>query len=81
MTLAIPELALAVLVGPPGPGKSTLVLPHFKPTEVLSSDFCRGLVSSDENNQAATGDAFDVLHYVAAKRLADGPGESLRRPS
>jgi protein phosphatase len=39
---------------------------------VLSSDFCRGLVSDDENDQAATNDAFDVLHYVAAKRLAAG---------
>lgn len=26
---------------------------HFKPTEVLSSDFCRALVSDDENNLAA----------------------------
>ncbi len=39
---------------------------------MLSSDFCRGLVSDDENDQAATNDAFDVLHYIAAKRLAAG---------
>jgi protein phosphatase len=39
---------------------------------VLSSDFCRGLVSDDENNQSATHDAFEVLHFVAAKRLAAG---------
>ena len=45
---------------------------HFLPTEVLSSDYCRGLVSDDENDQAATGDAFSVLHYIAAKRLALG---------
>ena len=38
----------------------------------MSSDFCRGLVSDDENNQAATNDAFDVLHFIAAKRLAAG---------
>src|SRR3984885_5441955 len=45
---------------------------HFLTTEVLSSDFCRGLVSDDENSQAATKDAFEVLHFIAAKRLAAG---------
>ena len=72
MTLTLPELCLVVLVGPSGSGKSTFARRHFKPTEVLSSDFCRGLVSDDENDQAATGDAFDMLKYVAAKRLARG---------
>ncbi len=72
MKLTIPELSLVVLVGPSGAGKSTFGRTHFLPTEVLSSDYCRGLVSDDENDQGATGDAFDVLHYVAAKRLARG---------
>ena len=72
MQLTIPELALVVLVGASGSGKSTFARTHFKPTEVLSSDFCRGLVADDENDQSATGDAFDVLHYVARKRLAAG---------
>src|SRR3712207_1699985 len=70
MKLTIPELSLVVLIGASGSGKSTFARQHFKPTEVLSSDFCRGLVSDDENNQAATGDAFEVLHFIAAKRLA-----------
>ncbi len=39
---------------------------------MISSDFCRGLVSDDENDQAATGDAFDVLYFIASKRLARG---------
>jgi protein phosphatase len=72
VTLTIPELSLVVLIGPSGSGKSTFARTHFKPTETLSSDFCRGLVSDDENDQAATADAFAVLHYVAAKRLARG---------
>lgn len=72
MKLTIPELSLVVLVGPSGCGKSTFARKHFKPTEVLSSDFCRGLVSDDENDQAATKDAFEVLHLIAAKRLASG---------
>ena len=45
---------------------------HFKPTEVISSDFCRGLVADDENDQSATPDAFDVLHYIVGKRLRRG---------
>src|SRR5215212_8961529 len=72
MKLTIPELCLVVLVGPSGCGKSTFAQQHFKPTEVLSSDFCRGLVSDDENSQDATNDAFDVLKYVVGKRLARG---------
>src|SRR5215210_2084721 len=72
MKLTIPELSLVVLVGPSGCGKSTFARKHFKPTEVLSSDYCRGLVSDDENDQAATKDAFEVLHFIARKRLAAG---------
>ncbi|MCC3770442.1 polynucleotide kinase-phosphatase [Streptomyces sp. UNOC14_S4] len=71
-TLAVPELSLVVLVGATGSGKSTFAARHFRPTEVISSDFCRGLVSDDENDQSASGDAFDVLHYIAGKRLAAG---------
>jgi protein phosphatase len=68
----LPALSLVVLVGVSGSGKSTFARKHFLGTEVISSDFCRGLVSDDENDQAATKDAFDVLHYIAAKRLAAG---------
>jgi len=68
--ITLPDLSLVVLIGPSGCGKSTFARQHFKPTEVLSSDFCRGLVADDENDQSATNDAFAVLHYVARKRLA-----------
>jgi polynucleotide kinase-phosphatase len=71
-TLDLPELCLVVLVGVSGSGKSTFARRHFKPTEVLSSDVCRGLVCDDENDQAATKDAFEVLHFIAGKRLAGG---------
>ncbi|MFF7986689.1 polynucleotide kinase-phosphatase [Streptomyces sp. NPDC007901] len=70
--LPVTDLSLVVLVGASGSGKSTFARRHFKPTEVISSDFCRGLVSDDENDQSATKDAFDVLHYIAGKRLAAG---------
>src|ERR1700681_4913887 len=72
MKISIPRLSLVVLVGPSGSGKSTFAKKHFLPTEVLSSDTCRGLVSDEENNQAATKDAFELLHFIASKRLALG---------
>jgi protein phosphatase len=71
-TIGVPALSLVVLVGASGSGKSTFARKHFLGTEVISSDFCRGLVSDDENDQAATKDAFAVLHFIAAKRLAAG---------
>jgi protein phosphatase len=70
MKITLPELSLVVLIGPSGSGKSTFARKHFKSTEVLSSDYCRELVSDDENSQTATNDAFEVLHFIAAKRLA-----------
>src|SRR5436190_2104582 len=72
MTLTIPELSFVVLIGVSGSGKSTFARKHFKPTEILSADYCRGLVSDDENSQAATKDAFELLHFIARKRLAAG---------
>jgi protein phosphatase len=72
MELRIPNLSLVVMVGCSGSGKSTFARSHFAPTEVLSSDFCRGLVSNDENSQDATNDAFDVLRYIVGKRLTRG---------
>jgi protein phosphatase len=70
--VTIPELSMVVLIGISGSGKSTFAAAHFAPTEVISSDFCRALVSDDENDQAATADAFDVLNFIAGKRLAAG---------
>lgn len=66
------DLSLVVLIGASGSGKSTFAHKHFKPTEIVSSDFCRGLVADDENDQSASRDAFDVLHYIAYKRLEAG---------
>src|SRR5271170_3905099 len=72
MKISIPNLSLVVLIGPSGSGKSTFARKHFRSTEVLSSDACRGMVSDDENNQAVTNEAFALLHYIAAQRLALG---------
>ena len=71
-TLKFPELSLVVLMGASGSGKSTFARRHFLATEILSSDACRGLVSDDESSIDASKDAFDVLHFIAGKRLARG---------
>jgi len=72
MEIQIPKLSLVVLIGPSGSGKSTFAQKHFRPTEVLSSDYCRALVCDDENDQSVTPEAFEVMHFVLRKRLAAG---------
>lgn len=72
MNLRLPELSLVLLIGPSGSGKSTFARKHFKPTEIVSSDVCRGLVSDDENNQAVSPQAFAVLEFIVRQRLALG---------
>ena len=70
--IKIPEMALVVLIGASGSGKSTFAAQHFLPTEILSSDHYRAVVSDDANSQAATGAAFDALNHIAALRLQLG---------
>ena len=70
--IKLPDLCLVVLVGVSGSGKSSFARRHFAPTEVVSSDFCRSLVSDDENDQTVTEQAFEVLHSIASARLQVG---------
>ncbi|MGC4042198.1 MAG: polynucleotide kinase-phosphatase [Armatimonas sp.] len=69
MNFELPDFALVALVGSSGSGKSTFAKKHFLPTEILSSDAMRGVVSDDETSLEATGDAFEALHYLAGIRL------------
>lgn len=76
-SITIPQRALVVLSGPAGAGKSTfarrIIQKHrhqgFKPTMIVSSDQCRGLVCDDESNQQVNRDTFDLFHYIIYKRL------------
>jgi len=70
--IKLPQLSLVVLVGISGSGKSTFAARHFLPTEIISSDHCRALVSNDENDLSATPAAFEVLNFIAEKRLIAG---------
>jgi hypothetical protein len=69
MRITVPEFSLVLLVGASGSGKSTFARRHFRPTEIVSSDVRRGLVADDENDQAATPDAFALLHAMLDLRL------------
>ena len=79
MTISIPNLSLVVLIGPSGSGKSTFARKHFLPTEVLSSDACRGMVSDDENNQAVTQRSLRTPALHRRQRLALGTADRRRR--
>src|ERR1700750_3152169 len=70
MKITLSSPSLVCLIGASGSGKSTFAARHFLPTEVISSDFCRGLVADDENDQSASEDAFAVLHEIRSRRLA-----------
>lgn len=67
--LEIPDFALVVLIGSTGSGKSTFAARHFLPTEIVSSDRCRGLVCDDETNQDVSADAFELMRDIVGKRL------------
>jgi protein phosphatase len=67
--IELPDFSLVVLIGSTGSGKSTFAARHFLPTEVISSDHCRALVSDDEADQGVTADAFDLVREIAGKRL------------
>ena len=69
MNLVIPEPSLVVLIGASGSGKSTFAKKHFQPTEIVSSDYCRALISDDENDQSVTPEAFELLHLIVSRRL------------
>lgn len=70
--IVVPALSLVLLVGPSGAGKSTFARMHFRPTEILSSDFFRAMIADDEADQTATREAFHLLHQVAEARLRRG---------
>ena len=68
--MRLPTNALVVLVGPSGAGKSHWAAANFRPGQVVESDALRALVGTDEGDQRAGTDAFDVLDLVLERRLA-----------
>lgn len=67
--ISLPEFCLVLLIGASGSGKSTFAGKHFKQTEIVSSDWARGLVADDENSLEATADAFELVHSLIEIRM------------
>jgi predicted kinase len=61
---------LVVLVGAAGSGKSTFAARWFDPSEILSSDAFREILTGDASDQRATKTAFSIIHREVTKRLA-----------
>ena len=72
LSVAIPADAMVLLIGIAASGKSTFAARHFRPTQILSSDALRAVITDDPHAQSATDDAFDLLHRILAMRLRRG---------
>jgi predicted kinase len=70
--ILLPPMALVVLIGVSGSGKSTFAAHHFGSTEVLSSDAFRAIVADDAADQGASRAAFELLHLATRRRLERG---------
>jgi protein phosphatase len=70
--IKLPRNTLLLLCGPAGAGKSTFAAKHFLPSQVISSDECRALISDDATNQAVSGHAFELMNFIITRRLSLG---------
>jgi protein phosphatase len=61
--------SLVVLCGPSACGKSTFAKKHFRPTQIISSDWARSAVCDDERDQRFNAQAFDLVHFIVHQRL------------
>lgn len=71
-TLKIPKTSLVVLCGSAGCGKSSFARRNFTPTQVVSSDECRAMVSDDESDMSSSRSAFKVFRLIIEQRLILG---------
>lgn len=72
MELVLPCRSLIILCGTAGCGKSTFASSHFKPSEIVSSDGCRAVISDDEGNMESSADAFQLFYLIIEKRMKYG---------
>ncbi len=61
--------SIVLLCGPAACGKSTFAQRHFRPTQIVSSDWARGWVCDDERDQRFQAQAFALVHYLTELRL------------
>jgi len=68
-TIRLVRPSVVVLCGPAACGKSTFAQRHFRPTQVISSDWARAQVCDDERDQRYNAPAFALLHFLVEQRL------------
>jgi len=61
--------SIILLCGPAACGKSTFAERHFRPTQIISSDWARGRVCDDERDQRFQSQAFALVRYLTELRL------------
>ncbi len=61
--------SIVVLCGPAACGKSTFAARHFRPTQIISSDWARACVCDDDRDQRFNAQAFALVHFLIAQRL------------
>jgi len=61
--------SIVLLCGPAACGKSTFAQRHFRPTQIISSDWARGRVCDDEKDQRFNTQAFALVRYLSELRL------------
>lgn len=71
-TIVLPGPVLVVLCGISGSGKSSFARDNFSPTQIVSTDDCRAMLSDDASDQRISGRAFDLFHWIIAERLRLG---------
>lgn len=69
ISLRLLRPSVVVLCGPAGCGKSTFAEKHFRPTQILSSDWARARISDDERDQRYNSQAFALVHFLVEQRL------------
>jgi predicted kinase len=63
---------LVLLVGVSGSGKSTYAAQHFAPTEVVSLDRLRAMLTDDAREQSVNGEAMHLAREIVRIRLDRG---------
>ena len=61
--------SIVLLCGPAACGKSTFAQHHFRPTQIISSDWARARVCDDERDQRYQAQAFELVHFLTELRL------------
>ena len=61
--------SIVVLCGPAACGKSHFAERHFRPTQIVSSDWARARVCDDDRDQRFNAQAFALVHFLVEQRL------------